>query len=73
MTSTGQLIETCTYARFDLDDRTTVWHLLTDGVRELCGGLFDTLEPNGREFAFNEVKLLAPCVPPKILAGGPEL
>lgn len=59
-----------TYARFALDDGDR-FALIKDGrARELSGGLFRNPHPNGREFAFNELKLLAPCLPPKILAVG---
>src|ERR1700685_4614291 len=58
------------YARFqNLDDRR--YGIVTDGrVAELHGGLFDSPQFTGRQFALDEVKLLAPCEPPKILAVG---
>jgi 2-keto-4-pentenoate hydratase/2-oxohepta-3-ene-1,7-dioic acid hydratase in catechol pathway len=39
-------------------------------IRELRGGLFDAVDFTGREMALSDVKLLAPCEPPKILAVG---
>lgn len=39
-------------------------------VAELHGGLFDEPRVTGRQFSLGEVKLLAPCVPRKILAVG---
>ena len=39
-------------------------------ITELRGGLFDAPVPTGRELALSDVKLLAPCVPSKILAVG---
>lgn len=46
-----------------------------DEVRELRGGPFDMptpdeIEPSGKPFRLEQVKLLAPCLPPKILAVG---
>jgi 2-keto-4-pentenoate hydratase/2-oxohepta-3-ene-1,7-dioic acid hydratase in catechol pathway len=45
---------------------------LVDGetIHELRGGLFDAPAPTGREVALSQVKLLAPCEPPKMLAVG---
>jgi 2-keto-4-pentenoate hydratase/2-oxohepta-3-ene-1,7-dioic acid hydratase in catechol pathway len=59
-----------TYARFALDDNARF--ALVEGARalELSGGLFASPHPTGREFPVNELKLLAPCLPPKILAVG---
>jgi 2-keto-4-pentenoate hydratase/2-oxohepta-3-ene-1,7-dioic acid hydratase in catechol pathway len=39
-------------------------------IAELRGGLFDPPVPAGREVALADVKLLAPCAPPKIFAVG---
>ena len=39
-------------------------------IAELRGSLFDPPAPTGREVAVDEVKLLAPCEPPKMLAVG---
>lgn len=48
----------------------TRYGILEDGaVRELHGDLFDH-EPTGSTHALKDVVLLAPCVPPKILAVG---
>jgi len=41
-----------------------------DIVSELSGGLFDPPATTGRELALADVKLLAPCEPPKMLAVG---
>jgi 2-keto-4-pentenoate hydratase/2-oxohepta-3-ene-1,7-dioic acid hydratase in catechol pathway len=41
-----------------------------DTIHELRGGLFDAPSTTGREIALSQVKLLAPCEPPKILAVG---
>lgn len=45
---------------------------LLDGntIRQLAGGLFDPPKETGASFKLSEVKLLAPCVPPKVLAVG---
>ncbi|HEY3827378.1 MAG TPA: fumarylacetoacetate hydrolase family protein [Bryobacteraceae bacterium] len=59
-----------TFARFEKNGRTS-YGIATDGKwQELRGGLFDPQEPTGRQFTFDEVKLLTPCEPPKILAVG---
>src|SRR5580658_6832406 len=58
------------YARFQ-HENTSRYGLVNDGViAELRGGLFDPPVPTGRTLALNEVRLLAPCEPPKILAVG---
>ena len=41
-----------------------------DEIHELSGGLFDPPSLTGDSFPLAEVRLLAPCVPPKILAVG---
>jgi 2-keto-4-pentenoate hydratase/2-oxohepta-3-ene-1,7-dioic acid hydratase in catechol pathway len=58
------------YARFESEG--TPRHGLIEGevIHELRAGLFDAPETTGRAFSLGEVKLLAPCVPPKILAVG---
>lgn len=59
-----------TYARFQIDGRKS-WGLISDGkLDELRNGLFAAPEFTGRQFRLDEVKLLAPCEPPKILAVG---
>ena len=59
-----------TYARFEINGRKS-WGVAWDGrIEELQGGLFDDPKPSGRQFALEEVRLLAPCEPPKILAVG---
>jgi 2-keto-4-pentenoate hydratase/2-oxohepta-3-ene-1,7-dioic acid hydratase in catechol pathway len=64
-----------TYARFENND-TKSYGLVNNGkVEEIQGGLFDRSEESpvqftGRQFALDEVKLLWPCEPPKILAVG---
>jgi 2-keto-4-pentenoate hydratase/2-oxohepta-3-ene-1,7-dioic acid hydratase in catechol pathway len=68
------------YARFEYEGRHN-YGLLNGGViEELRGGLFDAHETGsfetgsyqttGRQFTLDDVKLLAPCQPPKILAVG---
>ncbi len=64
-----------TYARFEIDGARSYGIVVDGGVAdgalaELRGGLFDPPEPTGRRFAMRDVKLLAPCEPPKILAVG---
>jgi len=58
------------YARYEFEGAAH-YGLVTDGkIAELRGGLFDAPEPTGRKLALSEVKLLAPCEPPKIFAVG---
>ena len=63
------------YARFEYEGRHN-YGLVNGGViEELQGGLFDAHETGsyqttGRQFTLDDVKLLAPCQPPKILAVG---
>ena len=58
------------YARYGYGNEVH-YGLVNEGkITELRGGLFDLPVAAGRTLAPNEVKLLAPCVPPKILAVG---
>jgi 2-keto-4-pentenoate hydratase/2-oxohepta-3-ene-1,7-dioic acid hydratase in catechol pathway len=59
-----------TYARFEYDGRHNYGIVNNGVVDELRNGLFEDHELSGRQFELNDVKLLAPCVPPKILAVG---
>jgi 2-keto-4-pentenoate hydratase/2-oxohepta-3-ene-1,7-dioic acid hydratase in catechol pathway len=58
------------YARFEYDGRHNYGIVNNGVIDEVNGGLFDQHEFSGRRFDLNEVKVLAPCVPPKILAVG---
>lgn len=58
------------FARFAKDGRISYGLLRGDAIEELRGGLWDPPQPSGRSFALAEVRLLAPCEPPKILAVG---
>jgi 2-keto-4-pentenoate hydratase/2-oxohepta-3-ene-1,7-dioic acid hydratase in catechol pathway len=58
------------YARFENDGGKSYGIVSSGSVEELRGGLFDRPEFTGRHFALAEVKLLAPCDPPKVLAVG---
>lgn len=58
------------YARFEYDGRHNYGAVENGRIQELRGGLFDPHSFTGRDFAIEEVKLLAPCVPSKILAVG---
>ena len=59
-----------TYARFEYEGRHNYGVVNNGAIDELSGGLFDEHDFSGRQFALEDVKLLAPCVPPKILAVG---
>jgi 2-keto-4-pentenoate hydratase/2-oxohepta-3-ene-1,7-dioic acid hydratase in catechol pathway len=59
-----------TYARFEIGGR-KYYGIAQNGLwEELPGGLFGDSQPSGRHFAFDEVRLLAPCEPPSIFAVG---
>lgn len=59
-----------TFARFETEDGRFYGLVREGSVEQLPGGLFGDHQLTGRRFALNEVKLLAPCEPPKILAVG---
>jgi len=58
------------YARYDYEDDVHYGLVNEGNITELRGGLFDPPVPTGRSLALSDVKLLAPSVPPKILAVG---
>lgn len=58
-----------TYARFEHDGQTS-YGIIDHGQIEEIADLFETRALTGRQFALAEVRLLAPCVPPKVLAVG---
>lgn len=58
------------YARFDYEGRQNYGIVNGSSIAELRGGLFDPHDATGREFPLEDVTILAPCVPPKILAVG---
>ncbi|MGA2716763.1 MAG: fumarylacetoacetate hydrolase family protein [Bryobacteraceae bacterium] len=59
-----------TYARFETNGSKSYGIVRNGRVEELRGGLFHDPQPSGRQFRLDEVRLLAPCEPPKILAVG---
>jgi 2-keto-4-pentenoate hydratase/2-oxohepta-3-ene-1,7-dioic acid hydratase in catechol pathway len=59
-----------TYAHYESNGRKSFGIVNNGGVEELKGGLFERPELTGRQFALGEIRLLAPCEPPKILAVG---
>ncbi len=59
-----------TFARFESDGRTAYGIVENNEIHELRGGLFEPAEPSGRRLRMADVHLLAPCVPPKIIAVG---
>lgn len=58
------------YVRFEHDGRAAYGVLDGDRIGELSTGLFESLEPTGRQFQLRQVKLLAPCEPKTIFAVG---
>jgi len=58
------------YVRFQGPDRVAYGLLREDGIHELQGTLFDAPQETGRTFRSDQVELLAPCEPTKILGVG---
>ena len=58
------------YARYEYQGAVRFGILNRGRIAELQDGLFDAPTTTGRELSLEEVRLLAPCVPPKILAVG---
>ena len=58
------------YVRFLCNGSTSYGLLQGEEIQELQGGLFDTPQTTGRIFAMNQVGLLTPHIPSKILAVG---
>jgi 2-keto-4-pentenoate hydratase/2-oxohepta-3-ene-1,7-dioic acid hydratase in catechol pathway len=59
-----------TYARYEWRGSNAYGKIENGRIDEIKGDLFGDRELSGRRFALDEVKLLAPCEPPKILAVG---
>lgn len=59
-----------TFARFQIEGKTSYGILDGATLQELQGGLFAPPQRTGRDFPLDSVKLLSPCEPPKILAVG---
>jgi 2-keto-4-pentenoate hydratase/2-oxohepta-3-ene-1,7-dioic acid hydratase in catechol pathway len=58
------------YVRYSAGATTSYGILEGDTIRELRGDLFTTRTPTGRTVKLADVKLLAPCVPSKVIAVG---
>lgn len=58
------------YVRFRKNKDVGFGILDGEAIRELKGDLFSSPKPSGAKQALSDVKLLYPCVPPKILAVG---
>ena len=58
------------FVRFTRAGQTSFGLLESGLVRELGGGLFDPPAPTGRSWALDDVHLLAPCEPGKVIAVG---
>jgi len=58
------------YTRFEYEGRHNYGVIGNGVIEELRGGLFDPHDFSGRQFPLDGVKLMAPCVPPKIFAVG---
>lgn len=58
------------HARYEYQGAVRFGTVADGKIAEVSGGLFDAPASTGRSLPLSEVKLLAPCVPPKILAVG---
>jgi 2-keto-4-pentenoate hydratase/2-oxohepta-3-ene-1,7-dioic acid hydratase in catechol pathway len=58
------------FVRFEHNGGTGFGTLENTEISAIGGGLFDSIRYTGPRFPLSTVKLLAPCVPPKILAVG---
>jgi 2-keto-4-pentenoate hydratase/2-oxohepta-3-ene-1,7-dioic acid hydratase in catechol pathway len=58
------------YARFEHQGAISYGLVEGDSMSQLGGGLLDVPQKTGKVWKKSEVRLLAPCVPPKILAVG---
>src|SRR5580658_7802734 len=58
------------YARFEHNGKKSYGSVSDGRIDELQGGLLDPPRFTGGQFALDEVSLLAPCEPPKIVAVG---
>src|SRR5262245_37060545 len=58
------------YVRFSSAGTTSYGILEDQTIRELHQNIFAGAEPTGKTFNLSDVKLLAPCEPPKVLAIG---
>lgn len=58
------------YVRYSVSGTTSYGILEGDNIRELRGDLFSSPQPTGRTVRLAQVKLLAPCVPSKVIAVG---
>jgi len=56
------------YVRYSAAGKTSYGFLEGQKIRELDGNIFTGAEPTGKELQLAEVRLLAPCEPPKIAA-----
>lgn len=58
------------YVRYSAAGTTSYGILDGETIRELSGNLFESPKPTGRSVKLSAVKLLAPCVPGKVIAVG---
>jgi 2-keto-4-pentenoate hydratase/2-oxohepta-3-ene-1,7-dioic acid hydratase in catechol pathway len=58
------------FARFESNGSSSYGIVNNGIIEELEGGLFEPHQLTGRKFPSQDVKLLAPCEPPKVLAVG---
>ena len=58
------------YVRYSTADIISFGILEGDTIKELDGNIFERAQPTGKTVNLSEVKLLAPCVPSKVIAVG---
>jgi 2-keto-4-pentenoate hydratase/2-oxohepta-3-ene-1,7-dioic acid hydratase in catechol pathway len=63
-------MKTTRYIRYSAAEKTAYGILEEQTVRELHGNIFTGAEPTGKTLGLSDVKLLAPCEPPKVVAVG---
>ena len=62
--------ENMKYIRFSIDEKISEGILDGNIITELKGSFMNDLEPSGNTYSIDEVKLLAPCTPGKVVAIG---
>jgi 2-keto-4-pentenoate hydratase/2-oxohepta-3-ene-1,7-dioic acid hydratase in catechol pathway len=68
--ATGADAQITKYVRYEASGRASYGVLEGETIRELSGDLFAAPKPTGRTVKLADVKLLAPCVPGKVIAVG---
>src|SRR5947207_3059965 len=70
MSNGRTLMKITRYVRYSAAGATSYGILKDAIIHQLHGDLFAGAEPTGKTIQLSEVKLLAPCEPPKVVAVG---